>query len=54
MALHDVSDLHRSGRRSYRRGADLVNLDAIRRGQPEQVTAASRAYVETVRPALRS
>jgi 2-dehydro-3-deoxyphosphogluconate aldolase / (4S)-4-hydroxy-2-oxoglutarate aldolase len=24
-------------------GADLVNLDAIRRGQPEQVTAAARA-----------
>ena len=35
-------------------GADLVNLDAIRRGQPEEVTAAVGAYFETVRPALRS
>jgi len=32
-------------------GADLVDVKAIRAGQPEKVTAAARAYVETVRSA---
>jgi 2-dehydro-3-deoxyphosphogluconate aldolase / (4S)-4-hydroxy-2-oxoglutarate aldolase len=32
-------------------GADLVDVKAIRAGQPEKVTAAARAYVEAVRSA---
>jgi len=32
-------------------GADLVNVKAIRAGQPEKVTEAARAYVEAVRTA---
>jgi 2-dehydro-3-deoxyphosphogluconate aldolase/(4S)-4-hydroxy-2-oxoglutarate aldolase len=32
-------------------GADLVNVKAIRAGQPEKVTEAARAYVEAVRSA---
>ena len=32
-------------------GADLVDLKAIRAGQPEKVTEAARAYVEAVRGA---
>ena len=32
-------------------GADLVDVKAIRAGQPEKITAAARAYVEAVRSA---
>ncbi len=34
-------------------GADLVDLKAIRSGQPEKVTESARAYVEAVRKARR-
>lgn len=32
-------------------GSDLASVDAIRRGAPEEVSAAARAYVEAVRAA---
>jgi len=32
-------------------GADLVDVKAIRAGQPEKVTEAARSYVEAVRGA---
>jgi 2-dehydro-3-deoxyphosphogluconate aldolase / (4S)-4-hydroxy-2-oxoglutarate aldolase len=32
-------------------GADLVDVKAIRSGEPERVTAAARAYIETVKKA---
>ncbi len=35
-------------------GADLVDVKAIRAGQPEKVTAAARAYVEAVKSARAS
>jgi 2-dehydro-3-deoxyphosphogluconate aldolase/(4S)-4-hydroxy-2-oxoglutarate aldolase len=35
-------------------GADLVDVKAIRAGQPEKITAAARAYVEAVRNARSS
>jgi 2-dehydro-3-deoxyphosphogluconate aldolase / (4S)-4-hydroxy-2-oxoglutarate aldolase len=51
VTLATAADFIRAGAAAIGVGADLVDVKAIRAGQPEKVTAAARAYVEAVRAA---
>ena len=51
VTLATAADFIKAGAAAIGVGADLVDVKAIRAGQPEKVTAAARAYVEAVRAA---
>jgi 2-dehydro-3-deoxyphosphogluconate aldolase / (4S)-4-hydroxy-2-oxoglutarate aldolase len=51
VTLETAADFIQAGAVALGVGADLVNLKAIREGEPEKVTKAARAYVEAVRQA---
>ena len=51
VTLETAADFIRAGAAALGVGADLVDVKAIRSGQPEKVTRAAAAYIETVRTA---
>lgn len=51
VTLATVADFIQAGAAAVGAGTDLVNLEALRRGQPEVITEAARAYVRAVRGA---
>lgn len=53
ITLGNAADFIAAGASAIGVGSDLASVDAIRRGQPEQVSAAARAYVDIVRAARR-
>ncbi|MGH9882654.1 MAG: bifunctional 4-hydroxy-2-oxoglutarate aldolase/2-dehydro-3-deoxy-phosphogluconate aldolase [Pyrinomonadaceae bacterium] len=54
VTLETASDFIAAGAVALGVGADLVDLKAIRNGEPEKVTRAAAAYVEAVRQARAS
>jgi len=51
VTMQTVGTLFKAGASAVGVGADLCDVDAIRRGDAEQVTAAARAYVRAVQEA---
>lgn len=49
VTLATAADFIEAGSAALGVGADLASVDAIRRGQPEEVSTAARAYVDAVR-----
>lgn len=54
VTLATAASLIQAGAAAIGVGADLVDVKAIRAGQPEKVTEAARAYVEAVKTTRRS
>jgi 2-dehydro-3-deoxyphosphogluconate aldolase / (4S)-4-hydroxy-2-oxoglutarate aldolase len=53
VTLANAADFIAAGAAAIGVGSDLANVDAIRRGQPEEISAAARAYLDIVRAARR-
>ncbi|MFN2453336.1 MAG: bifunctional 4-hydroxy-2-oxoglutarate aldolase/2-dehydro-3-deoxy-phosphogluconate aldolase [Pyrinomonadaceae bacterium] len=51
VSLKTAADFIKAGASALGVGSDLVDTKAIRAGEPEKVTQAARAYVDTVREA---
>lgn len=54
VTLANAGDFIDAGAAAIGVGADLASVDAIRRGDPGQVSAAARAYLDIVRAARRN
>lgn len=52
--LSNAGEFFRAGAEAVGVGAELVDLDAIRKGDPESITQTARAYIEAVRLARSS
>lgn len=53
VSLANAAEFVRAGAFALGVGADLVDLDAVRNGNPERVTEAARAYAGIIRESRR-
>ena len=51
VTLATAADFIKAGAAAIGVGADLVDIGAMRAGQPQKVTESARAYIEAVRKA---
>ena len=51
VTLANAADFIKAGAAAVGVGTDLVDMTAIRSGQPEKITQAARAFIEEVRKA---